>query len=604
MHADQRGTIWVAAQKNLFRFDNGRRSAVLFPRDHQPSNIRSISTDSQGRVWIHDLDLGVVRLDGAQLTPLPLPLHLRAIPTTLIHVDRTGRLWLAFETGWLGVVDQSGNGEFSGPEDRPAAGVYHAIHEDEHGAIWLGGTGGLSRFADGRFAALHGENGFPAGPIAAIAADDEGDLWVAIQGAAIVQVKRIELERALDQPSYRLRYKAYDQSDGLAGTPRWFRNRGAARARDGRLWFVGARGVTVIDPNALPLENAGPPRIRIEAAYVDDRRMETQPETLLSPGTTRLEIRYAVLNLTAPLKTRFRHRLDGFDAQWIDAGTRREAFYTSLPPRRYQFQVIASNDDGTWTEPAAVWDFTIAPMFYQAIWFKVVCVAALGMAVAAAWYLHLRQVRRRFALLLGERARLSREIHDTLLQGLVGVALQFDAVASDLETSAPPRKEDFVRMRKNVEEYIREARQSIWDLRSPKLRSTDLIAALRQAGEQATSGGDVGFTMTISGTPRRCPDKTEEQLLRIGQEAILNAVRHAQAQQVRVELIYSDESVVLRVLDDGRGFDPELAAEAEGHYGLVGMKERAKEIGGGFKISSGLGRGTQIEAVVPASAHP
>ena len=303
-------------------------------------------------------------------------------------------------------------------------------------------------------------------------------------------------------------------------------------------------------------------------------------------------------------KTRFRHRLEGFDADWIDAGTRTEAFYTNLPPRQYQFQVIASNDDGTWTEPAAVWDFSMAPMFYQTTWFAVLCVAAAVGAVAGLWHLHVRQVRQRFALLLGERTRLSREIHDTLLQSLVGVALQLDVIANDLEASAPPAREQFVRMRKNVEEYIREARQSIWDLRSLKLGGTDLAATLREAGENATSGIPVAFQLTVQGTPRRFPAKVEEQLLRIGQEAILNAVRHAQPKEVCVELQYNDDSLVLRVLDDGRGFNPEhVVAEADGHYGLVSMKERAQEIGGGFTISSRIGRGTEVQAVVPISAQ-
>ena len=162
--------------------------------------------------------------------------------------------------------------------------------------------------------------------------------------------------------------------------------------------------------------------------------MQADSQARLPPRTTRLEVQYAVLNLASLLKTRFRHRLAGFDADWIDAGTRTEAFYTNLPPRNYQFQVIASNDDGTWSEPAATWDFSIAPMFYQTTWFAVVCVAAAIGAVAGIWHLHLRQVRQRFALLLGERARLSREIHDTLLQSLVGVALQLDVVANDLES--------------------------------------------------------------------------------------------------------------------------------------------------------------------------
>jgi signal transduction histidine kinase len=519
-----------------------------------------------------------------------------------MHVDRTDRIWLAFENGWLGIVHKSSEGRFVAPEERPGAGTYQAIHDDRNDTIWLGGTSGLSRYANGTFAEMPPASGFPAAPVTAIVEDARGDMWVAIQGAAIVRVRRTELDRAFDKPGYRLRYSAYDQSDGLAGTPRWFRNRSAARANDGRLWFVGSRGVTVIDPDALPPESEASPLVRIESAYVDDERLTPRPQMELPPGTTRLEIQYAVLNLTAPLETKFKHRLEGFDQDWVDAGTRREAFYTSLPPRRYQFQVIATNSNGSSTETVATWDFTIAPMFYQTTWFAVLCIAGAAGVVAGAWHLHLRRVRREFALLLGERARLSREIHDTLLQSLVGVALQFDAVASDLDASVPPRKEDFVRMRKNVEEYIREARQSIWDLRSPKLRSTDLITALNEAGEHAT-GGAVEFDLTVTGTPRRLSDKIEEQLLRIGQEAILNAVRHAAAKRVRVELAYTEESVALRVLDDGRGFDPDLVAEVEGHYGLVGMKERARETGGDVTISSRIGHGTEVQAVVPASAQ-
>jgi signal transduction histidine kinase len=604
MHADEHGTLWVATERSLFRFKEGRLSAVPLPGGRPARGIRSISSDSQGGLWIHDRERGVSLWNGGQLEPLTLPPHLRGVGISVTYPDQNGRIWVAFANGWIGVVGQGGPGQFYGPRDGLDAGVYRAIYQDQTGVIWLGGVEGLTRFADGRFATLHAANGFPAGSVTAIVEDNAGSLWLAIQGTSIVQIRRTELESALANASHRPHYSVYDTSDGLAGTPRWFEHRSAVRAKDGRLWFVGGRGVTVIDPAALTKESDAPIRVRIESAYIDDRRVQTASQAKLPPRTTRLEIQYAVLNLASPLTTRFRHRLEGVDANWIDAGTRTEAFYTNLPPRKYQFQVIASNDDGTWTEPAAVWDFSIAPMFYQTTWFAAICVAAAIAAVAGIWRLHVRQVRQRFALLLGERARLSREIHDTLLQSLVGVALQLDVVANDLESSAPPVKEQFVRMRKNVEEYIREARQSIWDLRSLKLGCTDLAAALRETGEHATSAVPVGFQLTVKGTPRRCPARIEEQLMRIGQEAILNAVRHAQPKEVCVELQYNDESVVLRVLDDGQGFNPErVVAETEGHYGLVSMKERAGEVGGAFKISSNIGRGTVVETVVPASAH-
>ena len=603
MHADEHGTLWVATEQDLFRFKEGHLSTVPLPVGRR-AGIRSISSDAQGGLWIHDLERGVSLWNGGQFEPLDLPTHLRGVGITVSYPDRDGRIWFAFANGWIGVVGRGRDAQFYGPHDGLDAGVYRAIYQDQDGVIWLGGTEGLTRFSDGRFATLHTANGFPAGTVTAIVEDNAECLWLAIQATSIVQIRRTELESALANASHRPHYSVYDTSDGLAGTPRWFEHQSAVRAKDGRLWFVGGRGVTVIDPATLTVESDAPVRVRIESAYIDDRRVQTVSQAQLPPRTTRLEIQYAVQNLASPLTTRFRHRLEGVDANWIDAGSRTEAFYTNLPPRRYQFQVIASNDDGTWTEPAAVWDFSIAPMFYQTTWFAAICVAAAIAAVAGIWRLHVRQVRQRFALLLGERARLSREIHDTLLQSLVGVALQLDVIANDLESSAPPAKDQFVRMRKNVEEYIREARQSIWDLRSLKLGCTDLAAALREAGEQATSGAPVGFRLTVKGTPRRCPAKVEEQLLRIGQEAILNAVRHAQPKEVCAELQYNDESVVLRILDDGHGFNPEcVVAEAEGHYGLVSMKERAEEVNGAFKISSHVGRGTVVETVVPASAH-
>ena len=157
----------------------------------------------------------------------------------------------------------------------------------------------------------------------------------------------------------------------------------------------------------------------------------------VSPGTTRLQIDYTVLNLTSALKTRFRYRLDGFDSDWVDAGTRQQAFYTNLPPRSYAFRVMASGPDGTFVEPASSWPFAIEPMFYQTAWFLTVSASRSSWRVGGVWRLHVLSVRKQFSLLLGERARLSREIHDTLLQSLFGFALQCDAIASAVALAAP-----------------------------------------------------------------------------------------------------------------------------------------------------------------------
>ena len=417
-----------------------------------------------------------------------------------------------------------------------------------------------------------------------------------------MRLGRGEFDKAFGDGKHALQYTLYDRGDGIAGTPlaSYSTGRPATRAGDGRLWFVTGLGLTVIDPQALAAPVMQRP-VRIEQVLADETPVAAQAGISLPPRTSRLQIDYTVVNLTSPFRTNFRYRLEGFDSGWIDAGTNRQAFYTNLPPRKYRFSLVASNSEGV-ALSSTTWDFSIAPMFYQTAWFYAASVTALVLALWGAWYLHLRRVRRDFALLLGERTRLSREIHDTLLQSLVGVALQFEAIAGDVESSSPDTRAQFVRMRKRVEEYIREARQSIWNLRSPRLERRDLAAALTEFGEQATAASSVGFEMIVEGTPRQRPPAVEEQLLRIGQEAIMNAVRHARASLIKVELNFGDDALVLRVSDDGTGFNVEAQSnELSGHYGLISMKERAGEAGGTLNVASSANAGTQVTLVVPMS---
>ena len=294
----------------------------------------------------------------------------------------------------------------------------------------------------------------------------------------------------------------------------------------------------MIDPRAFR-ESAPQPPMTVEYVTANETRVKAVTGLRLPARTTRLEIGYSELNLSSPLKTRFRHRLEGFDADWVDAGTLRTAFYTNLPPRQYKFRVLASAPDGSWIEPGASLDFSIAPMFYQTNWFIAGVVIVSGLSVWGIWQLRLRKIRQQFALLLGERVRLSRELHDTLLQGMVGVALQFDAIAADVKTNAPGMQRHFVRMRKQVEEYIRDARQSIWELRSPSRQRPNLVSTLRERGEHATADRGIRFELAVTGEPHVGSRKIEDELLRIGQEAVNNAVRHARATVIRVDLVYT-----------------------------------------------------------------
>jgi signal transduction histidine kinase len=307
---------------------------------------------------------------------------------------------------------------------------------------------------------------------------------------------------------------------------------------------------------------------------------------------------YTALRLTAPRQIRFRYRLDGFDSEWVDAGPRRQAYYTNLAPGDYVFRVQA-NDGATWTAPEAQWSFTVRPAFYQTAWFLGLSASALLLAAWAVAHTRVWLLNRQFAATLAERARLSREIHDTMLQSLVGIALQVQAIARRSGPEPSEQQSQLVALRREVEEYIREARQAIQNLRSPMLEECGLAGAVAEIGRR-TVKPPRRFDVTTDGIAG-VPPAVEGELLRIAQEAITNAARHAAASQITVNLQQDHDSVWLRVVDDGVGFDVDAGLSAgTGHYGLTGMTERAARAGGRLTISSSA-KGTTVEARVPCS---
>jgi signal transduction histidine kinase len=230
------------------------------------------------------------------------------------------------------------------------------------------------------------------------------------------------------------------------------------------------------------------------------------------------------------------------------------------------------------------------------------CVLFVCAVVTGVWRLRLHQVRRQFSTIIGERVRLSRELHDTLLQNFVAIALQFDAVAAD-DDASPDLRRRLVLARKEVEENIREARQMIFDLRSSQNHRRDLVAALRALGQHATVDRRIDFELTVTGEVRPCPARVQDELLRIGQEAVANAVRHACASHIRMTLDFAPSGITLHVSDDGRGFDSAAPVDVEsGHYGLTVMRERAQQIGAVLEVSSEVDKGTHVRAVVPLAA--
>jgi signal transduction histidine kinase len=522
------------------------------------------------------------------------------LPSTLQHArivlygDRHDRLWIGVDRQIASVVVRHPDGrfEFFGPEHDLPLGSYRTFYEDARGALWLSGNNKLiGRLVDNRFQMQMGR----LDNSRAMIEDHSGRFWISA-GLGILSIDKGEFDAAYQQKRP-FDYESFDRFDGVAGTSTGFLygDQSVARAADGRLWFVTGAGITLVDPNFLRAKRLHP-SARLDDAAADGKSVAPASTVDLSPGLAKLEIFYGALNLTSPHKTRFKYMLEGFDTAWIDAGTRRQVAYTNLPPRPYRFRLLATTGDSA-NESVATWGFAIRPALHQRGWFWPMCILLLAAGIWAAWRMHLQRVQKQFVVVLGERARLSREIHDTLLQGLVGVALQFDVIAHDL--NEPKSRDRLKRIQHELERYVREARQAIWDLRSLTLDRSDLVTALREACEYPSAATPVKVDFSVTGTPQRCSPRVEEQLLHIAREGMANAVRHAQAKQIGVKLEFGDETVTLRVTDDGCGFDPNSVPRNDGHVGLSIMRERAATISGTFRLNSIRGRGTETETVVP-----
>ncbi|HYE75042.1 MAG TPA: histidine kinase, partial [Blastocatellia bacterium] len=306
------------------------------------------------------------------------------------------------------------------------------------------------------------------------------------------------------------------------------------------------------------------------------------------------------LSFIAPQRVAYKYKLEGFDQDWIDAGTRRVAYYTNIPSGNYRFRVIAANNDGVWNEVGTQFDFYLKPHFYRTWWFYSLCLVGLAL-VGIGWYrARVRRIEKQFSAVLAERNRIAREIHDTLAQGFAGISVQLELVARMLATSPERAKTHLDQARSLVRDSLSEARRSVWDLRSQALEGSDLPSALSETARRLTADTNVQAQVQVNGTYRELSRTLEDNLLRIGQEAMTNAIKHAQAQHLYINLKFEPKHLRLSVRDDGRGFDEATRlGSRNGHFGLLGMKERAEQIGGHLSVNSRPNEGTEIVIDVP-----
>jgi ligand-binding sensor domain-containing protein/signal transduction histidine kinase len=600
LHSDRHDVMWASTAHGLWRMVGDHFVPVPVPQEINWGRVLSITTDTRDTVWLCSALTGVMAWNGERLSTFESEAAVTGRSCASVYGDRRGRVWVGFTGGGVALYD-GGTFHSIGPREGLTRGSVLAILEDRGGAVWLGTSAGLSRYQGGRITALTQVNAPLADVVPALVEDDEGYLWVGIKaGAAVIRFHPRELDRLATNPAHEVEYATYDSSDGLPHGPlNWQNGVAGARGGDGRLWFAAGLGVATIDPRMRPPSRpASPPRI--EAVSADGRPVSPTGGLVLPFGTSTVRIEYGAISLSAASKLRFRYMLEGLGHDWVSAGSTRDVAFSDLPSGDYRFR-LGSTYEGQWTD-AAVWDFSIAPAFYLTQGFLLVVACSLTVLLALAWWMRLRAVRGQYALVFAERARLSREIHDTLLQSLAAIGVELETIASQLDTTQMPARDGLRRLRRQVGHSLREARESILDLRRNPMKSRTLGASLLDLAENTTLAKGVPTEFTSDGHAYQGSDEVDVQLFRIAQEAVSNALKHGHATHVRIALTSDREQLVMTVTDNGRGFMPDQSDPKPAlgeHLGLLSMRERVERVRGRLGIVSAPGRGTTIEATVP-----
>jgi signal transduction histidine kinase len=586
--------LWVGSDAGLTYLRGGRLERTYSVANGLPANaVRCLFRDHSGVLWA-GTSSGPAKLQGEKFVqPGGLPERLK---TQIIAIgeDRTSQLYFGTEDRGLYTYAKNEARELWLNDGAPPR--ITAFYLDPQGLLWMTAQGrGLRLVRDGKVVSFGMKDGLFDNGISGLVADDRDRLWLA-GSKGIFSLSRSELLAFADEKIHKVVAKAIDPArpiECISGvTPT------ASRGPDGRLWFSTRGGVIVFDPNHMARE-VPPPPVVIEDVTVNGESTPPASIERIPPGRRNLEFRYTGLSLLDPSRITFRYILDGFEKEWTNAGTRREAFYTNLPPGNYRFRVTACNADGVCNESGHSVEFALAHYYYQGAWFLPLCVITLAGMAGLAHKLRVRHLRNQLSLVLAERSRIARELHDTLIQGFSGLTLQLQAMSGRLQSA--DEREMLNDIISDAGTYLRETRQSVASLRSEQGPGSGLATAIDRFARQITAESGIRLKVKLDENLQKMPAEVQYNLLRIAQEAISNSVKHSGARTIEVALAGSTSEVSLSVTDDGSGLERQENENVNGgHYGLIGMHERAAEIGGNLKLVSAPGKGTTVSVLVPA----
>jgi ligand-binding sensor domain-containing protein/signal transduction histidine kinase len=644
VYKDVDDSLWVGTISGLTHLNKGEiinyRSNRSADDDLTDNRIRAIHRDKKGNLWVGGIGLYIFK-DGKFLD-YGAKINLNQVDS--ISEDCNGNIWIGSSQSGL-IKFQNNSFSTYTPKDGLPHQEVRTLYSDSQCKLWIGTREGLALFKDGEFKSYSINNGLLSNSIRTLFEDSKGNLWIGTDLGGISRIKNEKVSSYKTTGEF-LKYGLYqiledDKSNLWLGTKRgiyqvplksfedvdngradelipsaWYETEDGMRSPEctqgGRfnswnnsrelLIFPTAKGFVRVDNGSIK-KNIFPPPVYIEEILVNGKPIDSSGKFSLPPGRWNLEIRYTGLSFIASEKMQFKYMLEGFDSEWIKADNRRTAYYMNLPPGEYLFRVVASNSDGILNPTGASIEFNLQPHFFETRWFFALCIITLLLLLIGVSLLHARQVRLRHLAIVNERMRIARELHDTLLQNLAGLTWQLAAIKASVYSTSPTISQSIDKITEQLNNSLLDARRALRSLRTVSAENEDFISTLSNTAKRMLANSSIALSIHVEGTPPPpLSPIIEHNLIRITQESITNAIKHAAPNHINIRLQFKPTAILLSIEDDGCGFDPEYSLrskESQDHFGLIGMRERAEQLDGQLTVRSRIDKGTEVIAVVP-----
>ncbi|MBY0506918.1 MAG: hypothetical protein K2X03_23575 [Bryobacteraceae bacterium] len=600
---DRRGGVWLYDfwSHALFHYTDGNAERVPPPAEVGNSVAQSLVCDKAGNLLVAFYGRGLWRFDGEWRAVPTSHSEKKETPFTLYSNPSSDSIWLGYTNN--AIV------ELAGQVQRDISLAPHArignllTFYENNGHLWVGGTDGVAVRINGVFRKVSVNPETALRGVSGIVQDKQGVLWLN-GGAGVVRVEAPGLAEIENSGELRT-FEVFDARYGLRGVPSQLRPLPSAIAdSSGRLWFATAGNIFYLDPGARSQNNAAP-AISIEEVQLNNVPQGASSLTTKYSELRELEISYSAVEMTSPERVQYRYKLNDDPVARFNNATTRSVSYGRLPPGDYTFEVSASNGNGVWSQPALL-RFTIQPAFYHSSWFYLTCSLALAGLLYLLYIARLRYITGHMQTMMEERVQerlhIARELHDTLLQTIQALMLRFHFAVEDM-SDREPAKASLAAVLIRAEGAIEEARKHVQSLRSDANATVDLSERLTEIVEELGENTAKQFHLATEGVSIPLHSLVQDELCRIAREAIRNSAHHAQATRIDVTLVYDRNAFKLTCSDNGTGIDPEVIRTGgrSGHWGLIGMRERATAVGAEFSLESSPANGTQITLKIPGS---